>query len=226
MSLFLFPKGRHKRRLSPRQFRNYRTYKPYLQAEFARLCVYCRQPDSSAPNLNFQVDHYRPKSESRFKSLIAEYSNLYYCCQTCNTYKSNYWPPDETAGPYVVNPVDFDMAAHLRFDAKTGSIEPRTPHGKFTEELLHLNDPAAVKYRRSTLTIVQLAAAEIARRESDLRDLERSKGRLGGATFDAAVEEIKQEIEHLRAIIAAQDGTVPLRKLPSNRNGLKLLDDA
>lgn len=119
MTVFQYPKSKHKRKLSPRQFKRYQTYKRYLQTEFSRVCVYCRQPDSSAPNLNFGVDHYRPKGIPRFASLICDYANLYYCCGNCNSRKNNDWPFDEKAGPYVVNPCDHEMAAHLRFDAKT-----------------------------------------------------------------------------------------------------------
>ena len=65
MSVFEYPKFQHARVFRPREFKNYRTYKPYLQREFGRACVYCQQPDSSAPNLNFGVDHYRPKGNRR-----------------------------------------------------------------------------------------------------------------------------------------------------------------
>lgn len=147
MSLFLYPKSKHVRKLRPRVFKRYGSYKRYLQTEFARVCVYCRQPDSIAPNLNYGADHYRPKSVPRFASLVCSYSNLYYCCGNCNSRKNDYWPFDETVGPFVVNPCEYEMASHLRFDAVTGKIESRSTHGKHTEELLQLNDPTLVQYQ-------------------------------------------------------------------------------
>jgi len=37
---FQYPTLKHKRTLSPPKFKHPRSYKRYLQTEFARLCVY------------------------------------------------------------------------------------------------------------------------------------------------------------------------------------------
>lgn len=36
---------------------------------------------------NFELDHFKPKSDERFASLAADYYNLYYSCHVCNHYK-------------------------------------------------------------------------------------------------------------------------------------------
>ena len=160
MTLFQYPKDFHRRRLSPRKFKRYRSYKRYLQREFDCVCVYCRQPDTSAPNLNFGADHYRPKSLRKFAHLVVAYSNLYYCCGSCNSRKGNDWPVDEGKGPFVVNPCDFQMTKHLRFDASTGRVQPHGLDGGHTEELLQLNDPASLDYRLNALRQVRLCDRE------------------------------------------------------------------
>jgi uncharacterized protein (TIGR02646 family) len=225
VAVFQYPKGKHQRKLSPRQFKHYQSYKRYLQTEFVRVCVYCRQPDSSAPNLNFGVDHYRPKGIHRFASLVCEYKNLYYCCGSCNSRKNNDWPVDEKIGPYVVNPCDYDMAAHLRFNARTGKIEARTPHGKHTEELLQLNDDSVVQYRLGTLTTVRLYTMEIQQLEHQLKAIAGllKAGTISQLQYDAEVQAVNQELTGLRHTLQAQTGELPLPPLRKKRLGVSLI---
>lgn len=225
MAVFQYPKTKHSRRLTPRQFKRYRSYKRFLQNEFSRVCVYCRQPDSSAPNLNFGVDHYRPKGIARFANLVCSYANLYYCCGDCNSRKNNYWPPDEKAGPYVVNPCDHEMAAHLRFDKTTGRVETRTPDGIHTEELLQLNDEALVKYRQSTLSTVNLYLAEIKRLERQQKAIARKLrlGEISQQTHDAEVLAISQAIAGARDTVQMCTGERPLPPLRKQRLGVTVL---
>lgn len=225
MTLFQYPKSKHNRSLTPRKFKRYKSYKRYLQAEFSRVCVYCRQPDSSAPNINFGVDHYRPKGLTRFASLICDYDNLYYCCGACNSRKTDDWPVDEKAGPYVVNPCEHEMASHLRFDAKTGRVEPRGQNGMHTEKLLQLNDEATVKYRRGALTTVRLIQAEIANENRLLKAIEASlrKGKLTQSQYEAEAREVNERLDLLRHTMLAQTGELPVPMLPRQRNGLRLV---
>lgn len=225
MTLFQYPKNKHNRNLSPRKFKRYQTYKRYLQTEFFRVCVYCRQPDSSAPNLNFGVDHYKPKGIARFANLMCSYENLYYCCGNCNSRKNNDWPQDEKVGPYIVNPCDYEMGAHLRFNSNTGKVESRTTHGKHTEELLQLNDEATVQYRLGTLTTVRLFSAEIKVQEQLLQKIHIlfRKGKISNSQYDINVSEIKQAIAELRVIMETHTGELPLLPLKKQKQGVSLL---
>ncbi len=222
MTVFQYPKSKIKRKLSPRQFKRYQSYKPYLQEEFSRVCVYCRQPDSSAPNLNFGVDHYRPKGIPRFASLVCNYENLYYCCGNCNSRKSDDWPVDENIGPFVVNPCDYEMASHLRFVASTGRVDSRTAYGKHTEELLQLNDDIRVQYRRYTLKIVSLFIIEIEKMERQLKALTTllKEGKISQTQFDAEEQDINQDIADLRHTLQSQTGDLPLSPLRMKRLGV------
>lgn len=225
MTVFQYPKSKHQRKLFPRQFKRYQSYKRYLQTEFVRVCVYCRQPDSSAPNINFGVDHYRPKGIPRFSSLVCDYKNLYYCCGNCNSRKNNYWPQDESIGPYVVNPCDYEMAKHLRFNANTGRVEYRTLHGKHTEELLQLNEDAVVQYRLSTVRIVRECNEDIQQLELQLKALveQLRVGTLSLAQYDNEEQVINQELTDLRRILQAQTGELSLPPLRKTRLGVSII---
>lgn len=225
MAVFHYPKTRHTRNLAPRKFKRYQTYKRYLQAEFARVCVYCRQPDTTAPNLNFGVDHYRPKGIKRFSSLTCDYTNLYYCCSECNSRKNNYWPQDEQTGPHVVAPCEHEMASHLRFDSSNGRVEARSRDGAFTEELLQLNSPDQVQFRITTLTTIKLYQAEIANNKKTLEMFAREmrKGRISKASFDAEAAALAVELDCLQRSLQHYTGELPLSPLPRVRQGVTLL---
>ncbi len=225
MALFQYPKTKHRRKLTPRRFKNYRTYKRYLQTEFSRVCVYCRQPDSSAPNLNFSVDHYRPKGVRRFAHLVCDYDNLYYCCGSCNSRKNDYWPLDEKAGPFVVAPCEHEMAYHLRFNSTSGMVEARTPEGKHTEELLQLNDTATVQYRLGTLRTVRMYSVEISEQEQQLKDVALlfREGKITQKQHDEETQSIRDEIDDLRRTMQAYSGELPLPPLPRQRLGVSLV---
>ena len=149
---FLYPKEKHVRKLTPKSYSNYKQYKSFLQEEFGRKCVYCRMPDTWGPE-GFGVDHYRPKKY--FPELVTNYSNLYYCCNQCNSRKGSYWPESLKAmGRMIPNPCDHRMHAHLRYSRAT--VESKTKAGSFTKELLDLNAPDVVKRRELMLNLIQV----------------------------------------------------------------------
>lgn len=225
MALFQYPKSKYRRQLCPRKYKHYRSYKRTLQTEFSRVCVYCRQPDCSAPNLNFGVDHYRPKGIPRFANLVCEYENLYYCCGTCNSRKSDYWPLDEKQGPFVVAPCEHEMATHLRFNGATGLVEYRTVEGEHTVDLLQLNDSAVVQWRLGTLRTVRMYATEIEKQSSLLKAAGRllREGKISQAQFDDDAKSIQEELEELRRIMQSFTGELTLPSLPKQRLGVSLL---
>ena len=225
MSLFQYPKTRHLRTLSPRQFRRYGTYKKYLQYEFTRTCVYCREPDTATRNIVFQVDHYRPKSVSAFAKLVCDYQNLFYCCGACNSRKNDYWPVDEVVGPHIINPCDYSMAAHLRYDAKSFEIEAKSPHSKWMIELLDLNEDVAVASRRNAQTLVGACLKGIAASEAEMQKIMRAfnAGHISAPDRDKFIAEISEEISNLKLAVESVNGTTPLPPLPLQRNGLKLI---
>ncbi|WP_156170503.1 HNH endonuclease [Luteimonas sp. FCS-9] len=210
MKVFRYPQERHVRSYKPKKFKRYQTYKKFVRREFQRTCVYCRQPDSSAPNLNFGVDHFRPKADSRFAALLNEYSNLYYCCAGCNSRKGNYWPATP-AEPMFVNPCDDVMSRHLKFEAASGEIKALSDSGLHMEELLELNSPENVAYRRSTLRIMSLIESQIATLLSERTKFEDALRRSGPNTaVSEALNDIEAELQELRLDLSRQNGSAPL----------------
>lgn len=183
MNPFIYPKSRYIRRLTPRNYTAYTSYKPFLRDEFERKCVYCRMPDTMRGQDNFGTDHYRPKK--RFPHLATTYSNLFYCCNACNSRKGNYWPAAQDASSrFVPNPCDHEMFSHLRF--KLATVEVRTAAGTFTQELLDLNDPETVNYREFVLEAIDLCEAK---KQEVLVTASNIRGQLSaGAISHAAAE--------------------------------------
>lgn len=153
MNPFTYSKSRHARRLHPGPFTKPEQYKPYLREEFANKCVYCRMPDTMKDYEMYGVDHYRPKSI--FPKLLTTYSNLFYCCNPCNRRKREYWPPRQmTRTRFIPNPCDHEMFTHLRFAG--AKVNARTTAGEVAHEVLDLDDPKAVEYRRFILHALDL----------------------------------------------------------------------
>ena len=142
---FSYPKARHARSETPGAYADYRRYKPFLQIEFERKCVYCRTPDTMKGYEGFGVDHYRPKK--KFPSFSTVYSNLFYCCNQCNTRKGEYWPiPSLETTHFIPNPCDHVMFANLQF--KGAEVHPKSQAGIIAIDYLDLNDDASLEHRQ------------------------------------------------------------------------------
>ena len=209
MTVFSFPKSRHVRLQRPPTYRNYSSYRPFLQKEFYRICVYCRTPDSITASPNFGVDHYKPKS--KFPLEENRYANLYYCCSACNSRKRDHWPkPDVASTQFVPNPCDHVMFDHLRFQGDT--VNSKSEAGRFTTELLDLNDPKAVGFRAFVFRMIEtlktkraeanallmLISSSAAANQSDAAQLSRDR-----IDIAAKIVRIDEDIGRL-------EGTAPL----------------
>lgn len=217
MALYLYPKSKHSRKLLPPQLKRYGSYKRYLQHEFKRVCVYCREPDSHSSRLVYQVDHYRPKSLLRFGALETAYTNLYYCCGNCNSRKNNYWPADEATHAWIVNPCEHEMAAHLRFNAATGLVEWRTIHGELTVELLDLNDEATVQARLHQLRSLKRVLRERTELLAEATELKRQlrAGSVSQAQFDDRMDVVNADLADCKTDEETVTGDLALAALPS-----------
>ena len=162
MNPFSYPKNRHRRKESPPAYRDYRSFKPFLQNEFGSRCVYCCLPDGIKGYDSFGVDHYLPQKP--FGHLITTYSNLFYSCNCCNSRKKNFWPNQAQIrdGEFIPNPCDHEMFQHLQY--KAAVVAPKSPAGKKADEILDFNDDESVKYREFVRDLI--AAKERDRRES------------------------------------------------------------
>lgn len=96
----------------------------------------------------FGIDHFRPKS--KFPQLECSYENLYYCCNDCNSYKGSAWPSDslQLRGIYFPDPCECDpYSKHLSL-RPDGLVDPLTPPGEFSLEVLRLNRETCVRVRK------------------------------------------------------------------------------
>jgi len=184
----LFPQQLHARSPDPGPFREPRAYKPHLQREFRRKCVYCRISDGLKGYEGFGIDHYLPKS--RFPGLGTAWPNLFYACNVCNT-----WKGDSVSGPerFLPNPCTHRMADHLQYQG--ADIETYTLHGEWLAELLHLAE------RRNLREFILSALGQLLTiRNELLEDLtayetQLGKGDLG--SLQAAILETDEELEQV-----------------------------
>lgn len=197
--LLLFPRKIHERSSDPGPFADYRSYKPHLQREFRRKCVYCREADGLRGYEGFGVDHYEPKSDD--PGLTMAWSNLFYACNVCNTWKGK---KVSTPERFIPNPCKHRMAEHLQY--RDADIETYTLNGEWMAELLHLVERRERrKFILSTLGLCLLAYGELSEILSVL------DARLGtAASLDPAFVEDRQrtvaELEEMRSHIERLTG--------------------
>lgn len=97
------------------EFKDYRSYKDALEADFNMRCGYSNcQQDWFGGKRNFQIDHFKPKS--KHPELETEYSNLVYSCSYVNRAKS------DDIGNYL-DPCDVNYNKHF-FRDELGNIYP------------------------------------------------------------------------------------------------------
>lgn len=200
MNPFVYPKSKHVRREKPGELSPYSKYKPFLQREFERKCIYCRMPDSMQHQHLYGVEHYRPKS--RFPELITSYRNLFYACNPCNQRKGEYWPPrGKGTTHFIPNPCDHEMFKHLRFAGPV--VEAKSTAGEVARDLLDLNDGETVKYRTFIISLIESheeKKALLDRTRTQLQEL-RQRGEVSDAELAVALATIDQDLitvrEHL-----------------------------
>jgi len=128
----------------------YSDWKPLLAEEGFNQCVYCAIPESLLGGIrNFHVEHYRPKS--KFSNLENDYSNLFYACPICNTFKSNDWPSEPVEDHSVAsypNPSEVDYNTLFESDTQKGLIKGKNVAAKYIQEKMFLNRPQLITERR------------------------------------------------------------------------------
>ncbi len=140
---------RFTRRQAPPKFATYRSYKPYLRLDFEQRCAYCEFKEIMVgTSRNFVVEHFQPRCVA--PDLECEYSNLYYACNVCNSFKSDHWPSDVElrAGFYFVDPCNSTPYREHYLERDDGVLFPITRAGLYTSSHLQLNREQLVALRR------------------------------------------------------------------------------
>jgi HNH endonuclease len=143
---FEYPGAAHQRRHGPRGYADYASYLPWLRDEFMFRCVYCLQRERWVPPAAaLEIDHFLPVALN--PELTTDYTNLLYCCSTCNTAKRTRSLPDPTA-VLLRHAVDVDP---------DGMIRPRTPEAERLVIILGLDSPTYNEFRLLWIGIVAMA---------------------------------------------------------------------
>ena len=158
---------------TPPRYADYRRYKPHLRRDFQYQCAYCTINEAEfGGHYNFHIDHFRP--QSLFPELRTEYSNLYYACSICNTYKSDTWPTEEqiARGRRFLDPCADDYAAHFE-PQPDGMLRELTEPAKYTSTHLRLNRQQLVKLRQRRKEQEQVFLKRVSSIQENLQKIDR-----------------------------------------------------
>ena len=133
---------------NPKTYLRYQSYRSLLAHDFNHQCAYCEMTEGYLwTAAAFGIDHFRPFKS--FPELECEYTNLYYCCNSCNSYKGSTWPdPAATlAGEGFADPcVEDPYLVHLRV-LPEHLLEGLSPTGTFTLRHIRLNREMCRRFR-------------------------------------------------------------------------------
>lgn len=121
------------------------TLRDYLIKSQYGLCAYCcKQIDTK----NASNEHIKPKGVGKYSKYSMDYENLIASCRSndsCTTKKDNDY--DEAS---FVSPLEEDCEMHFQYFV-TGEIEGITDRGRYTCDLLGLNNYALIRARMAQL---------------------------------------------------------------------------
>lgn len=132
----------------------YGDYKPFLRDEAKKRCVYCAIHDNSLGGIDhFHVEHYKPKSIPRFKSLEKDFTNLFYVCPICNRFKSNDWPNDPQSDFTNISYIDPGTTDYNEVFTilDNGKVTGKYVASKYMVEKIYLNRPQLINERREVI---------------------------------------------------------------------------
>jgi uncharacterized protein (TIGR02646 family) len=128
---------------------------------FHGKCAYC---ESFILHIDYgDIEHFRPKSQTRFRHLIFNWSNLLLSCGICNgsEYKGVKFPDEASGGP-IINPCVDDPKQHFEFVydpvARVATVICKSRRGEITRDLLGLNRPSLREHRSKLLNKLYVLA--------------------------------------------------------------------
>lgn len=143
------------RNIGLKQYKTYKTYKKYLRIDFKKTCGYCLIPETyRGGSRHFDTDHYEPVS--RAPQRIFEYINLFYCCKSCNSTKSDKWPTtlEISKGARFFDACSDLPNDHFEIDIN-GEITAITEIGLFTAFNIELYDVELNRIRKRIITLAR-----------------------------------------------------------------------
>src|SRR5690606_14199733 len=142
------------------------------------------------------------KPKSKFPSLTNVYSNLYYSCPICNTFKSDDWPNERDfiySQAFYPNPSIVDYNDIFSIDHESYFVKGKTFTAKFLIEKLFLNRAQLINYRKETFINNMIKDERI----KLLKNLEIIKK--GKTVSCEAIEFLFESVQILNEICTIQD---------------------
>ena len=111
-------------------------------------CGYCGVSETNI-GAEMTVDHFLPRIHGGDDSL----DNLVYCCHACNEFKGDYWQTEPDLR--LLHPLLDNLTLHYR-QQDDGMLLALTERGANHLQILHLNRPELVAFRREQKEIILL----------------------------------------------------------------------
>lgn len=189
----------------------YSDWKPELSEEGFHQCVYCTISESSFGGIrNFHVEHYMPKGIARFAVLKDVFSNLFYACAICNTFKSDDWPADPVEDCSIdcfPNPSIKNYGELFNVDRTTALLNGRNITGTYILNKLYLNRPQLIINRKE-----HIAEENYQRLINEVKDQKKTLFEMVTNGNHKALQFLKQldiAVEGLEAVFHLKDTTIP-----------------
>lgn len=132
----------------------YPDWKEQIAEECYYQCIYCSINESQFGGIDhFHIEHYKPKSIARFKSLENDILNLFYACPICNRFKSNDWPNDSIDLNLICypDPSQYDYSTLFSLDKKTFKLSGKYISSSYITQRLFLNRAQLIYERREQI---------------------------------------------------------------------------
>lgn len=143
---FDYPSEPLQRRHGPLGYSFVESFKPWLRDEFDFRCVYCLRRERWEPNRNtFEIDHVRSMTDHPELSTV--YDNLVYACSNCNAAKRHQVIPDPGR----------TLLSNCVVVGENGLLYSSSSEALRVIDLLGLNDPGYVRFRKRWIEIIILA---------------------------------------------------------------------
>lgn len=188
----------------------YSDWKPELAEEGFHQCVYCTISESSFGGIrNFHVEHYKPKGLKQFTYLENEFSNLFYACAICNTFKSDDWtdPVDDFSVGCYPDPSKKNYGELFQVDVDTALIAGRNTTGTYLVCKLYLNRPQLIINRKEILAeeMYQILIHIVNDQKNDLFELTEH----GHGEALSFLKELDKAVQNLESIFHSRDLSNP-----------------
>ncbi|WP_423736526.1 HNH endonuclease [Chitinophaga caseinilytica] len=188
----------------------YSDWKPQLSVEGFHHCVYCTISEANFGGIrNFHVEHLRPKGDSRFRGLENDYSNLFYACAICNTFKSDDWPNDPIESfniAFYPDPSKVDYSDLFELTG-AGEVLGKNFTATYLVSKIYLNRPQLVLDRKIRIleNIYSEVMSQIRMQKQFLFDS------VASGNLDALelLRELDSKIQELEKIFHGRDTTIP-----------------